>query len=189
MATLQNTTVTGTLAATTFSGPGGDINGFNTSIITSQLPAVVATSGTVVNRTDYNNATRIGLTSSANDQVFSFTITKLQTASSLWIKGIIPMGGEDANVTNSGICWYIAIDGVKNYTGIGSNNLDSQGCGVILSQLRTGISSGTRTMSFGWTTIDGQSIRYAGSINQNGVSSGDGRNRQNGTFITVWELK
>ena len=188
MATLQNTTVNGTLAATTFSGPGGNISGFNTSVITSQLSQTLATSGTVVNRTDYNNATRIVLSSSANIEVFSFTITKLQTASSLWIKGIIPMAGGDQNVTNSGLCWYIAIDGVKNYTGIGSNNLDSQGCGIVLSQLRTGISSGTRTISFGWTTIDGQAIRYASTINQN-TSDADARNRQNGTFITVWELK
>ena len=188
MATLQNTTINGTLAATTFSGPGGSINGFNTSLITSQLPQAIATSGVVINRTDYSNATRIALSSSSNLEVYSFTITKLQTASSLWIKGIIPMSGEDANVTNSGICWYIAVDGVKNYTGIGSNNLDSQGCGVIVSQLRTGISSGSRTISMGWTTADGTAIRYASAVNQNGIST-DARNRQNGTFLTVWELK
>jgi hypothetical protein len=188
MATLQNTTVNGTLAATTFSGPGGDINGFNTSIITSQVPQAIATSGTVVNRTDYNNATRIVLSSSANIEIFSFSITKLQAASSLWIKGVIPMSGGDLNLTNSGLCWYIAVDGVKNYTGIGSDNLDSQGCGVTVSQLRTGISSGTRTISLGWTTADGQAIRYAGVVNQN-TSDNDARNRQNGTFITVWELK
>ena len=188
MATLQNTTVNGTLAATTFSGPGSNINGFNTSIVSSQLTQAIATSGTVVNRTDFNSTTRIGLSSSSNIEIFSFTITKVQAASSLWIKGIIPMSGSDANATNSGLCWYIAVDGVKNYTGIGSDNLDSQGCGVIVSQLRTGISSGTRTISLGWTTADGQAIRYAGAVNQN-TSDGDARNRQNGTFLTVWELK
>jgi hypothetical protein len=188
MATLQNTTVNGTLAATTFSGPGSDINGFNTSVITSQLPQSVATSGVVINRTDYNNATRIALSSSSNLEIYSFTITKLQSGSSLWIKGVIPMSGEDATVTTSGIGFYIAVDGVKNYTGIASDNLDSQGCGVTVSQLRTGISAGTRTISLGWTTADGQAIRYASAVNQNGIST-DARNRQNGTFITVWELK
>lgn len=187
MAILQNSSVGGTLSATSLSGPGGSITGFNTSIITSQLPQTVATSGTVINRTDYTNSTRIGLSSAASYQIYSFTITKISSTSSLWIKGIIPMSGEDAGSVNSGLGFYIGVDGVNDYTGIAADNLDSQGCGVHLSQLRTGISSGSRTITFGWSTADGQAIKPSTSVN-NTTYGGEGRNRQQGTVITVWEL-
>lgn len=187
MAQLLDTTVNGTLAATTFSGPGPNITGFNTSLISSQLSTSIATSGSVINRTDYTNSTRIVLSASSNYTLYTFSITKLLAGSSLWIKGIIPMGGGDATVTTSGVNFYVGVDGVLDYTGIGSDNVDSQGCGVIVSQLRTGISAGSRSITLGWSSADGSSMRYANSVNQN-TSDADARNRQNGSVITVWEI-
>lgn len=186
MAILQNSSVSGAVSATTLSGPGGSLTGWNSSVISSQLPYTVATSGTVINRTDYTNSTRITMPSQASYTIYSFTINKLSASSSLWIKGIVPGSGEDASSTNSGLGFFIGIDGVNDYTGIAADNLDSQGCGIFLSQLRTGIAAGTRTITFGWSTADGQAIRPIYSVNQSTPS--DARNRQNGTVITVWEL-
>lgn len=187
MAQLKDTTVNGTLSATTFSGPGGNITGFNTSLIGSQLSQSIATSGTVINRTDYTNSTRIGLSNASSYTIYSFNITKLQAGSSLWIKGIMPIAGGDATVTTSGVCMYVGIDGALDFTGIGADNLDSQGCGVMISQLRTGIAAGTRTITIGWSSQDGSGHRLANSVNQN-TSDTDARNRQNGSVITVWEI-
>jgi hypothetical protein len=197
MAQLQNTTVNGTLAATTFSGPGGNITGFNSSLITSQVPATIATSGTVLNRTEYANASAFQGGNQANYTIFSFTINKLVNSSNLWIRGMISGNGNDqgqgptTTAVSGGLAFFIGIDGVNDYTGINYYPSDGQGCGVQLSQLRTGISSGTRTITIGWSSNNGSAMLPLYTINPN-ASSGpavDARNQQNGSVINVWELQ
>jgi hypothetical protein len=199
MAQLQNTTVNGTLAATTFSGPGANITGFNSSLITAQVPATIATSGTVINRTEYSNASAFQAGNQANYTAYSFTINKLVNSSNLWIRGMLSGNGNDQGYNGTsytagfaqGLCWFIGIDGVNDYTGINFMPTDGQGAGVQFSQLRTGISSGTRTITIGWSSNNGSAVLNVYTINPNGSSGSgaDSRNQQNGSVINVWELQ
>jgi hypothetical protein len=184
MAQLQNTTVNGTLSATTFSGPGGSLTNIPASAFTSgQLSKTLAPSGTVVKFTEYVNNTRIVAPSSSDYTAFSFSVTK-DYASTKWvIKGHIPGHGND----NDGNYMFIGIDGSRDFTGIGDMTANSQGHGIVFLQTRTGISAGSHTITFGWQPIDGSANRPTNIINQN--NSDDGRNRQQGSVFHIWEIQ
>lgn len=184
MALLQNTNVQGTLTATTFSGNGSSITGLAASGFTAgQLGKTLAPSGTVVKFTEFVNNTRVVASSSSNSTLFTFSVTK-DYASTKWvIKGHIPGHGND----NDGNYYFIGIDGVRDFTGIGDMTANSQGHGIVFLQTRTGISAGSRSITFGWQPNDGTANRPSNVYNQN--NSDDGRNRQQGSVFHIWEIQ
>jgi hypothetical protein len=183
MAQLQNTTVNGTLTATTFSGNGGSVTGLAASSFSSgQLPRSVAPSGSVIKLTTYVNDTRIAPGAQSNYTMYSFNITKESSTSALIIKGTIPAHSNP----NDGNYFFVDCAGSRDFTGIADNTSNSQGSGVFVLQRRTGVAAGTVTIAFGWQPLDGSANLPANAFHSN--TSDDGRNRQQGSTWFVWEV-
>jgi hypothetical protein len=86
---------------------------------------------------------------------------------------------------NSGAYLGIGIDGSLDYTGCAQDDAAEQV--AIFQQVRTGISSGTRTITIRQIPIDGTANRTLNVINPN--SSDDTRNRQQETNFIIWEME
>jgi hypothetical protein len=174
---LENTAISG-LAA------GGLPNGVVTantlaseSVTTSKLSGIRP----VVAIHTFNSGAR-QVTSLSNDYTyFSFTISKVSSTSTLIIRGVMPAQGGN----NSGAYLGIGIDGTVDYTGCALNDEGEQQ--AFFQQVRTGISSGTRTITIRQIPIDGTANQTLNVINPN--SSDDARNRQQETNFIIWEME
>ena len=184
MALLQNTNVQGTLTATTFSGNGSSVTGLAASAFSSgQLPRSLATSGTTIKLTTYENSTRIAPGAQSNYTLYSFNITKESSTSALIIKGTVPAH----NNPNDGNYFFVDCAGVRDFTGCADNTAITQGNGIFVLQRRTGVAAGSVTIGFGWQPIDGTANLPANAFHSN--TSDDGRNRQQGSTWFVWEVQ
>ncbi len=174
---LENTSISG-LAA------GGLPNGVVTantlasgSVTTSKLSGIRP----VVAIHTFNSGARQVTSLSADYTYFSFNINKVSSTSALIIRGVMPAQGGD----NSGAYLGIGIDGSMNYTGCAQNDSGEQQ--AFFQQVRTGIGSGTRTITIRQIPIDGTANRTFNVINPN--NSDDGRNRQQETNFIIWEME
>jgi hypothetical protein len=184
MATLQATSITGTMTATSFSGSGSSLNTLSTSqITTGAVTKSALPTGSVINATTYSNSTRISTPSQANYDAFSWTVNKVNSGSKLHIVGIVPCFGQ----TNSGNYFCMTVAGTRFFTGI-IDHTEYGGYHIVsVNQYITGVSTtGNITVAFGWSTNDGGSNRPTNTINQN--NNEDGRNRQQGSQFIVWEI-
>lgn len=190
MAQLQATTVTGTITSTGFTGAAGTLTGVSVSqFTTGNFPAAYMPAGSVVATTHFSNNTRTVTSSTATYKPFSFTVNKLLSSSILVIEGTVQWYGNGDTPANAA---GIAIDNSWNYTGLhyntnmtGAYGTANHGC-VHINQARTGISSGTRTIEFGWNSANGSAIRLFQVLNPN--STDDSRNQQTGIQLHVWEI-
>lgn len=184
MATLQATSVAGTIVSTGFSGSGASLTSLSvTQITTGSVTKAALSSGTVINATTYSNSTRISTPSAANYDAYSWTVNKVNSGSKLHIVGIVPCFGQ----TNSGNFFCITAAGTRYFTGI-IDHTEYGGYHIVsVNQYITGIgSTGNITVAFGWSANDGSSNRPTNIINQN--NNEDGRNRQQGSQFIVWEI-
>jgi hypothetical protein len=147
------------------------------SVTTSKLSGIKP----VVAIHTFNNGARQVTSSSADYTYFSFNISKVSSTSTLIIRGVMPAQGGD----NSGAYLGIGIDGSMNYTGCAQD--DSAEQQAIFQQVRTGISSGTRTITIRQIPIDGGANRTFNVINPNNAD--DSRNRQQETNFIIWEME
>ncbi|CAB4126641.1 hypothetical protein UFOVP77_9 [uncultured Caudovirales phage] len=132
----------------------------------------------------YENNTRQVTSASANYTYFSWTITKVSSTSTLFIHAFMPGQGND----NSGDYIGIGIDGTMSYTGVQNEDIGtSSGNFTVFTQIRTGISSGSRSMTIQAIPVDGTSNRTVNIVNPN--SSDDARNRQMGTSVIIYEIE
>jgi hypothetical protein len=155
---------------------------------TGNFPAAYMPAGSVIATTHFSNNTRTVTSSAATYKPFSFTVNKLFSSSILVIEGVIQWYGNGDSVSAAGI----AIDNSWNYTGLqyntnmsGAYGNANHGC-IHINQARTGISSGARTIEFGWNSSNGSSYRLFQVLNPNATD--DVRNQQTGTQIHVWEI-
>jgi hypothetical protein len=184
MATLQATSVTGTIVSTGFSGSGASLTSLSSSqISTGSVNKSALPTGTVINATTYSNSSRISTPSQANYDAFSWTVNKINSSSKLHIVGIVPCFGQ----TNSGNYFCMTVNGTRYFTGIIDHTEYSGYHIVSVNQYITGESAtGNITIAFGWSTNDGSANRPTNIINQN--NNEDGRNRQQGSQFIVWEI-
>lgn len=188
MASLQSTTVTGTITSTGFTG-ASSLTGVGISqFTTGNFPAAYMPAGSVVGITHYTNSTRTTTSSAATYKPFSFTVTKKLSTSILVIEGIVPWWGNGDNSPCAGI----AIDNTWSYTGLqyrvsaSGGYADANHGSFHINQSRSGISAGTRTIEFGWNSSNATAYRLVNVLNPN--STDNAANRQTGTQFHVWEI-
>ena len=132
----------------------------------------------------FTNSTRQVTSSSSNYTYFTFTLTKVSASSTLFFHGFMPGFGN----TNSGEYIGIGIDGTMAYGGISNVDIGGQsGNFTTFTQIRTGIGSGSRSITIQAIPADGTSNRTVDVINPN--SSDDGRNRQLETTFIIYEVE
>jgi len=185
MATLQATTVAGTMAATSFSGSGSSLTTLPTGqITTGSVARSTLPTGTVIDTTHFANSTRISTPSQANYDAFSWTVNKKIASSVLHVMGVVPCFGQ----TNSGNYFCITANGTRHFTG----NIDQTEYGgyhvvIVNTYISSGVNTtGNITVAFGWSVNNGTPNRPTNIINQN--NSDDGRNRKQGSQFIVWEI-
>ena len=189
MAQLQATTVTGTITSTGFSGSGASLTTISPSqFTTGNFPSAYLPAGAVVNITHFSNSTRTVTSSAATYKPFSFTVNKLLSSSILVIEGVVQWYGNG----DSAMCAGIAINNTFDYTGLHYRTSNNGGYGnanhglCYINQARTGITSGSKTIEFGWNSSNGTAYRLWSVLNPNATD--DVRNQQTGTQIHVWEI-
>lgn len=142
-------------------------------------------SGAVLKTTIYTNNTRYSFGSAYSSyQIFSFSYTKTFANSDLIIQAIIPCW----NNYNGGCYLYVDMAGVATrFDGItdgGGNNGDTLAVNIL--QKWSGVSTGTKTIGFGWATQNGEGNYPFSVMNPN--NSDDGRNRQQGSTWLITEV-
>lgn len=186
MAQLQTSNV-GTLSATTLSGSGASLTGLSASNVTGSWSGARVWSGCIVNYDVYTNSSRFTVGGeTANDRtIYSWTFTKAfdSSTSDLIIEGIIPTNS-DYNGSDS---WFINVNGTRRYQQALDLTFLVQCGGAQFLQTWTGVGTGTVNISVGWASQDGQLHTPASVYNPN--SSDDGRNRQQGTVFTMYEVR
>jgi hypothetical protein len=149
-------------------------------------PSWGTVSSKLINYTTATNSTRLSLSSSTDETYGSFSFTKQQAGTTLYIQGSVPFYAND----NGGAYNYGKIGSTFKYIGIhyvkGDINTIGFG-GLTFNQVWTGIGSGSQTFSFGQKSNDGTSNKPNSILNPN--SSEDGRNQQTGWSFIVWELE
>lgn len=129
----------------------------------------------------FADSTRQVTSSSSNYNYFTWTLTKVSSGTDLYFHVVMPAFAGD----NSGMYIGLGIDGSYNYTGVGMTDVQGEQF-FVLNQRRTGISSGSRSITLNQIPIDGTSNRTLNIINPN--NSDDVRNRQQGTNFIVYEI-
>jgi hypothetical protein len=133
--------------------------------------------------TYYQDSTRQVTSVQVATDYYTWTMTKQSSTSLLIIDGIVPY----ANATNDGFYLGMGIDGSYNFTGIACSNPGAADNIVRILQVRTGISAGTRTITFRQASADGSANQPMNILNFN--SSEDGRNRQSGSQFVLYEIE
>ena len=175
--TLGNTTISGLAAGGLPSGVVNSTTLADSSVTAAKLSGIKP----LVTIHTFNSGARQVTSASSDYTYFSFNITKVSSTSALIIRGSMPAMSGD----NSGAYLGISIDGTFDYTGCAQGDEGEQG--AFFQQVRTGISSGTRTIAIRAVPIDGGSNRTFNIINPN--NSEDGRNQQQETNFIIWEME
>lgn len=159
---------------------------------TSNSGKVLTTNGTSASWTyggklvkvhTYRNDTRQVTSSTSNYNYFTWTLTKVSSTSTLCFHVTMPGYGSD----NSGKYIGIGIDGTYNWDGLHQMDQPYEN-DLSITQYRTGISSGNRTITLNAIPVDGSSNRTVNVINPN-TSDSDTRNRQQATVFIVYEIE
>jgi hypothetical protein len=186
MAQLQASNV-GTISATTLSGSGASLTSLNAGNITGSWSGSRLWSGCIVNYGVYTNSTRIRLEGETTTDytLFSWNFTKAfdSSTSDLIIEGLIPTN-TDYNGSDS---WFLNVNGTRRYQQTLDLTYLAQAGGMQVLQTWTGVSAGTVSISVGWASQNGSNHMPANVYNPN--SSDDGRNRQQGTVFTMYEVR
>jgi hypothetical protein len=131
----------------------------------------------------YQNSTRQVTSVQTATDYFTFSITKSSATSLLIIDGIVPYWG----ATNDGFYLGMGIDGTYDWTGIACSNPGASDNIVRILQVRTGISTGSKTITFRQQAIDGSANQPMNILNFN--NNEDSRNRQTGSQFVIYEIE
>ncbi len=153
----------------------------NANNITSGSLAIARGGSRIVKVHNFSNSTRQVTSSSNNYNYFTWTLTKVASGTDLYFHVVMPAYGN----TNSGMYIGLGIDGSYNYTGVGMTDVAGEQF-LVLNQRRTGISSGSRSITLNQIPIDGTSNQTLNVINPN--NSDDVRNQQQATNFIVYEI-
>jgi hypothetical protein len=140
----------------------------------------------IINVTKYLNNTKASdISSQSNGVFYSFGFTKISNDTAIVIEGVCPNWYN----WNDGAYMYVEIDGQRKYTGVLENpNLNaSLDQSAAIKQTWYGLTAGKKTVTFGWSAIDGSANRPWHTTHPN--SSEDARNPQTGSEWIVWEVK
>lgn len=174
---LENTSISGLAAGGLPSGVVTSNTLASASVTTAKLSGIKP----VVAIHTFNSGARQVTSLSADYTYFSFTIDKVSSTSTLIIRGVMPAQGGD----NSGAYLGIGIDGSIDYTGCAQDDAAEQA--AFFQQVRSGVGSGTRTITIRQIPIDGTANRTLSIINPNNAD--DTRNRQQETNFIIWEIE
>ena len=166
--------------------------------LTGALPAIdgsaltnMPAGGKVVKVTQVENSTRYSLSDSSSHTLMSWSFTKEEAASSIYITGGNTIRGNYSDSYGP----FCSVDGAGKGTdgtafkGVSySKPRTTTTCGVIqYCQKWDGISAGTHTVSLGWVVRNGQNSNRPGNI-WNHNSSDDARAQQLSTTLTIMEV-
>ena len=135
----------------------------------------------IVQLATYPQNTRLTSSSSSSYTAITMSFTKRSDTSDLIIQTTIPVrGGSNGNYS------YVEIDTVKRRTGITKTYYGGEHM-IVINQCWSGLSSGAKTIKFGWQTNNNASDQHWTVLHPNNTD--DARNRQTGSNWLIWEVE
>ena len=152
--------------------------------------------GTILNASFYENSTRTSISNSNSTVLWSFSVTKLFSASSSDLHLYFRMPGDDYVSDNVGIYAHIAnsttttTDGTayKDLAYLQSADASSQQIILCKGKVFESLDAGSHTLSIGWNTRDGSTSNRPFKI-WNPSSSDDARQHVSSSTAVVYEIQ
>tara|TARA_B100000424_G_C22934378_1_gene497143 strand:+ start:963 stop:1511 length:549 start_codon:yes stop_codon:yes gene_type:complete len=152
--------------------------------------------GTILNASFYENSTRTSISTSASSTLWSFSVTKLFSASASDLNLYLRMPGDGHYSDNVGIYAHIAnsttttTDGTayKDICYIQSNDSNTLQILLCKGKVFESLDAGSHTLSIGWNTRNGGSGERPFDI-WNPNHNDDGRSHQLSSTAVVYEIQ